>query len=109
MTRREFLKASGLVAVGVALMRPALALARRAEPDAASLPPDSAYERMKRLRVDYMLAAGDPQRRFAINRELITLAFEMKAAGASRADIMTIGQKSLYVARQEVAALRAGG
>ncbi len=42
---------------------------------------------MKRLRIDYMLAAGDPQRRYAINREFIALAFEMKAAGASRAGI----------------------
>jgi hypothetical protein len=88
MTRREFLKASGLVAVGVALMRPVRALACRAEPDAAPLPPDSAYERMKRLRIDYMLAAGDPRRRFAINREFVALAFEMRAAardGASHA------------------------
>jgi hypothetical protein len=38
MTRRTFLKASGLVAVGVALMRPVRALARRAEPKAAPLP-----------------------------------------------------------------------
>ena len=109
MTRREFLQASGLVAIGIALMRPAHALARRAEPEAAPLPPDSAYERMKRLRVDYMLAAGDTQRRLAINQDLVALAFEMKDAGASRADIMTIGQKSLYFARQEVAALRAAG
>jgi hypothetical protein len=82
MTRGDFVKACGLVAVGTALMRPVRALARRAEPEPATLPPDSAYERMKRLRIDYMLAAGDPQRRYAINREFIALAFEMKAAGA---------------------------
>jgi hypothetical protein len=56
---------------------------------------------MKRLRIDYMLAAGDPQRRYAINREFIALAFEMKAAGASRADIMTIGQATLCHAKRE--------
>jgi hypothetical protein len=87
MRRDDFLEACGLVAaVGTALMRPVRALARRAEPEPATLPPDSAYERMKRLRIDYMLAVGDPQRRYAINREFIALAFEMKAAGASRAD-----------------------
>jgi hypothetical protein len=40
---------------------------------------------MKRLRIDYLWAVGDPQRRYAINREFIALAFEMKAAGVSRA------------------------
>jgi hypothetical protein len=107
MTRGDFLKACGLVAVGTALMRPVRALARRSEPEPATLPLDSAYDRMKRLRIDYMLAAGDPQRRYAINREFIALAFEMKAAGASRADIMTMGQATLFHAKQEVARLRA--
>jgi len=55
MTRRKFLKACGLVVVGVALTRPLRAIARPAQPEPAALPPDSAYERMKRLRVDYML------------------------------------------------------
>jgi hypothetical protein len=106
MTRGDFAKAFGLVAVGTALMRPVRALARRSEPEPATLPPDSAYERMKRLRIDYMLAVGDPQRRYAINREFIALAFEMKAAGASRADIMTMGQATLCHAKREVARLR---
>jgi hypothetical protein len=54
-----------------------------------------------------MLAVGDPQRRYAINREFIALAFEMKAAGASRADIMTMAQATLCHAKREVARLRA--
>jgi hypothetical protein len=40
MTRGDFLKACGLVAVGTALMRPVRALARRAEREPATLPPD---------------------------------------------------------------------
>jgi hypothetical protein len=84
-------------------------LARRAEPDAAPLPPDSAYERMKRLRIDYMLAAGDPRRRFAINREFVALALKMRAAGASRGHIMTMGQATLFHAKREVAELPALG
>jgi hypothetical protein len=108
MRRDDFLEACGLVAVGTALMRPVRALARRAaQPEPATLPPDSAYERTKRLRIDYMLAAGDPHRRYAINREFIALAFEMKAAGASRADIMTMGRATLCHAKREVARLRA--
>jgi hypothetical protein len=107
MMRREFLKACGLVAVGTALVSPVRALARRAEPEPAALPPDSAYERMKKLRIDYMLAAGDTQRRFELNRQLMGLAFEMKDAGASRAHIMTMGQATLYHAKREVARLRA--
>ena len=107
MTRGDFLKACGLVTVGTALMRSVRALARRAEPEPATLPPDSAYERMKRLRIDYMLALGDPQRCYAINREFIALAFEMKAAGASRADIMTMGQATLCHAKREVDPRRA--
>jgi len=54
-----------------------------------------------------MLAAGDPGRRFAVNREFIALAFEMKEAGASRAHIMKMGQVTLYQAQREVEALRA--
>jgi hypothetical protein len=60
---------------------------------------------MKRLRIYYMLALGDPQRRYAINREFIALAFEMKAAGASRVDTMTMGQATLCHAKREVARL----
>src|ERR1700733_3510498 len=92
------------------VMRPSVCPgARRAESEAAPLPPDSAYERMNRLRIDYMLAAGDPRRRFAINREFIALAFEMRTAGASRGHIMTMGQAPLFHARREVAELRALG
>jgi hypothetical protein len=49
-----------------------------------------------------MRAAGNPRLRFAINREIVALAFEMKAAGASRQHIMTIGHRSLQAARHEM-------
>jgi hypothetical protein len=101
MTRRDFLKACGLVAVGTALMRPVRRW--RVQPEPAALPPDSAYERMKKLRIDYMLAAGDKPRRFELNQEFIALAFEMKEAGASKAHIMQMGQVTLYDAKREVA------
>lgn len=105
MKRRDFLKACGLVAVGAALVRPWRALARPVQPEPSPLPPDSAYERMLRLRVNYILAEGKPQKRFAINRNLIALAFEMRDAGASQAHIMTMAQATLYHAKREVAAL----
>jgi hypothetical protein len=98
MTRKDFLKLGGAVLAAVGLLGPARVLARE------QLPPDSAYERIKRLRIDYMRATGNPQLRFAINRDIVGLAFEMKAAGASRQHIMTIGQKSLYAAQHEYAA-----
>jgi hypothetical protein len=107
MTRREFLKACGVVAVGAALMRPVYAVTRRREPEPAALPPDSAYERIKTPRIDCMLADGDPQQRLAINREFVALAFEMKDAGASRGHIMTMAQATLYHAKREVATMGA--
>ena len=95
MTRRDLFKLAGAVLAAVSLLRPARIFA------CEQVPPDSAYERMKRLRIDYMRAEGNPQRRFAINRDIVALAFEMRAAGASRQHIMTIGQKSLYAAQHE--------
>jgi hypothetical protein len=99
MTRRDLFKLGGAVLAAVSLLGPARVLVGEQPP------PDSAYERMKRLRIDYMRAAGNPQRRFAINRDIVGLAFEMKAAGASRQHIMTIGQMSLCAAQHEYAAL----
>jgi hypothetical protein len=95
MTPMDFFKLGGKILAAARLLRHVNVCARE------QLPPNSAYERMKRLRIDYIRAAGNPQKRFAINREIIALAFAMKDAGASRQHIMTIGQKSLYAARHE--------
>jgi hypothetical protein len=95
MTPKEFLKLGRKILDARGLLRHVSACAR------GQLPSNSAYERMKRLRINYIRAAGNPQKRFAINREIIALAFEMRDAGASRQHIMTIGQKSLYAARHE--------
>jgi hypothetical protein len=99
MTRRDLFKLGGAVLAAVGLLGPVRVLAGE------QLPPDSAFERMKRIRIYYMRAAGNPQLRFAINRDLVALAFEMKEAGASRKAIMDIGQQSLRAAQHEYASL----
>jgi hypothetical protein len=94
LRRRAFTQATGALFAALASVRPSRAVS-------AMLRPPDAFESMKRLRLAYMQAAGDPRRRFAINRQLIGLAFEMKNAGAPRAHIRMIAQKSLLHAKQE--------
>jgi hypothetical protein len=53
MTRGDFLKACGLVAVGTALMRPVRALARRSAPEPATLPILHARKLAQRVIDDY--------------------------------------------------------
>lgn len=105
MTRRDVLKALGLVTVAAALVRPWRSL-RGAKDTPAKLPFDSIYKRMKRLRVDYLLAAGNPEKQAAISGKILALFFEMRREGASFALMADIGVSSSDAALREVAALR---
>jgi hypothetical protein len=57
MTRRHVLKLGGAILAALGVLRPVRAFAR------ATPPADSAFERMKQLRMDYILAKGNPKKR----------------------------------------------
>jgi hypothetical protein len=100
MRRRAFLQVAGILAAAWSLVRPVRMHLRN-----PGLSTDNAFEQMKRLRLDFMLAAGNSQRRYAINRQIVVLGFRMLEEGADRQRILAIGQRSLSAAKQDYAAL----
>lgn len=98
-TRRQFVQSVSALTAALGLP---ISSSRAAIPT-ARVEAESAFDRMTQLRLAYMQAAGDSQKRYAINREIVALAFEMRDQGASRQHIMAIGQMSLHHAKSAFA------
>ncbi len=107
LSRRHVLKASGILLAAWSVVRPDRT-AKAGPPGPFQPGPvqaqDSAFEQLRRLHLDYMLAWGKPRLRFDINRQMIALNFAVRAQGASDALAMKLGQQSLHAAKLDYAA-----